>query len=267
MFEKKLSILIVAYNDNNYLEKCISSIYENFSNFLTWEIIIINNNEISDINNIFNLTTDSSKIKLINHKKNIGFGAGINLGATEALGEYLLILNSDTKILGKNIKHIFDEFSKDKNIGVIGAGIINKQGLSQAWSAGKKLTLHDLIRNNLGLSRSKSIWKNSKKIECDWVAGTAMFIQKDLFDKLGGFDKRFFMYFEDMDLCLRVRKLGKKVMFFPEFQIFHGSGESYKDKRLQKKHYYNSLEQYFQKNCTLFSQMVVKISRRLIIRK
>lgn len=261
---KKLSIIIVSYNDRQYLINCIKSIYEKFDNYSNWEIIIVNNDPNQ---NISEFSLDFSKIKLLDYKKNVGFGAGINLGAKLAEGEFLLVLNSDTKIIASNIFDVLSEFSKDDRIGIIGGGILDEKNNNQEWSAGKELSLYDLARNNLGVSRSESIWNSSEKVECDWVAGTAMFVKKDLFEKLGGFDERFFMYFEDMDLCRRVRKLGKKVLFFTEFKIFHGSGECYEDKRLQKKHYYDSMEKYFQKNRGFFSWMIVKIFRKILIRK
>ena len=131
------------------------------------------------------------------------------------------MLNPDTEIDGENIRDVLEEFLRDGNVGVIGGGIIDNAGEKQEWSAGRELSFYDLFRNNLRLSRSKAIWNSSRKTICDWVAGTALFIRGDLFEKLGGFDERFFMYFEDMDLCRRVRQGGKQVMFFPDFNIFH----------------------------------------------
>lgn len=258
---KKLSIIIVTYNDCRYLIDCVGSIYEKFSDYLDWEIIIVNSDTNQDVSR---LPLDFSKIKLLDHKKNVGFGAGMNLGAKLAEGEFLFILNPDTEIISENIESVLDEFLKNTDIGIIGGGILDRKNNNQEWSAGKELSLYNLIRNNLGVSGSKFIWHSSQKIECDWVAGTAMFIKKDLFEKLGGFDERFFMYFEDMDLCRCARKFGKKIIFFPEFKIYHGSGESYENKRLQKKHYYDSMEKYFQKNHGWLSWVIVKIFRKFL---
>lgn len=256
---KKLSIIIVSYNDARHLVPCVASIYQKFKNIVR-EIVIVNNDENQDIRQ---LPLDFSKIKIIDHKKNVGFGAAMNLGAKEAGGEFLLMLNPDTEIMTENVAEVLNEFEKNKRLGIIGGGIIDRKGKRQEWSAGREISLYDLARNNLGISRSRSIWSSSQKIICDWVAGTALFVRKDLFEWLGGFDERFFMYFEDMDLCRRVRKSGKEVMFFPEFRVLHGSGESYEDKRLQKKHYYDSMETYFQKNRDVVSYVAVRIIRKL----
>jgi len=260
---KKLSVLIVNFASASYLENCIASIYCKFSDFLSWEVIIINN----DKEDISKLSLDFSNIKILNSSGNTGFGSGINMGAKEACGEFLLTLNPDTEIISENIKNVLDEFSKDDKIGIISGKIISKKGVVEPWSAGKELTFFDLILNNAGFSRSRNIWNSPKKIECDWTTGTALFIKKDLFDKLGGFDENFFMYFEDMDLCKRMRNLGKKVVFFPEFEIYHSSGQSYVDKTLQKKHYYDSMEYYFKKYGHSMTRKFVKLIRKFFIRK
>ncbi len=261
---KEISIIVTSYNNQKNLKKSIDSIYEKFSDFFDWEVIIVNNDEKQIISDF---PLDFSKVKIIDHKKNVGFGGGINLGAKEASGEFLFILNPDTEVLTDNIAAVLDEFEKDNDLGIIGGGVVDERNRRQPWSAGKELSIYDLIRNNLGVSRSKMIWNSQEKSQCDWVSGTAMFIRKDLFDRLGGFDGRFFMYFEDMDLCKRAWSIGKKVLFFPRFQVFHRGGESYEDKRLQKKHYYDSMERYFEKNYNCFCQAVVKNIRKAIIRK
>ena len=260
---KKLSVLIVNFASASHLENCIASIYLKFGDFLSWEVIIINN----DKEDISKLPLDFSNVKILNSNGNVGFGSGINMGAKDACGEFLLALNPDTEIISENIKEVLDEFLKDEKIGIISGRAMSKKGVTEPWSAGKELSLFNLIMNNLGFSRSRNIWNSPKKIECDWTTGTALFIKKDLFDKLGGFDENFFMYFEDMDLCKRMRNLGKKVVFFPEFEIYHSSGKSYIDKTLQKKHYYDSMEYYLKKHGHSMTRKFVKLIRKFFIRK
>lgn len=255
---KKLSIIIVAYKSKKYLEACVASLYEKLINIPSWEIIIVNNDESEDI---YNLALDFSKIKLIDHKKNIGFGAGANLGVREANGEILLFLNPDAEVLTKNACQILDKFSVDDKIGIIGGKILNDEEKNQKWSAGREISFYDLVRNNLGISRSGKIWKSSRIVNCDWVAGTTMFVRKKMFEDLGGFDDNFFMYFEDMDLCKRIREAGKEVIYFSDFIVRHKNGKSYADKKLQKKHYNDSMEYYFKKNRPKWEYATIKIIR------
>ena len=262
MLEKtKLSIIIVAYNSHNHLERCVASLYEKIKLAEPWEIILVNNDEERDVRE---LSLDFSHVKIVDHRKNIGFGSGVNLGVQAASGKFLFFLNPDTEVLTENVAAVVEELEGNRSLGIIGGRIIDSAGRSQPWSAGRGISLYDLVRNNLGVSRSKFIWNSSQKAECDWVAGTALLMAKDLFHELGGFDERFFMYFEDMDLCRRAKLLGRKILFLPAFEVSHDSGASYADKKLQKKHYYDSMEKYFQKHCSWGSFLVVKTSKKLL---
>lgn len=263
--KKKISIIIVSYNSKNNLEKCLASVYRNISSDFLRDITIVNNDIREDLSD---LLKDFSELKIINNKDNIGFGAGVNLGSRKSKGDFLFILNPDTEILSSNIHEIIAEFKHDNKIGIMGAGIFDRAGKKQNWSAGREISFYDLVRNNLGLSRSKKIWNSFKKVECDWVSGTALFIKKDLFKKIKGFDgDNFFMYFEDMDLCYRVRRIGKKVLFYPKLEVYHGQGESYDNEKLKKGHYYDSMESYFEKHSKPFSLWVTKFVRKVILKK
>lgn len=262
--KKKLSIIIVSYNSKKNLEKCIKAIYEKIGSFCDWEVIVVNNDKREDLSG---MKIDFSKVKIIDHKKNIGFGAGVNLGFKKTKGDFLLVLNPDTEILSNNIQDVFKEFERDDEIGIIGAGIFGEKGQKQKWSAGKEISFYDLVRNNLALSRSKKFWKSFKKIECDWVSGTALFVRKELFQKLEGFDENnFFMYFEDMDLCHKARKIDKKIIFYPDFKVYHKGGRSYENQKSQKNHYYDSMENYLKLNSNRLSFLAVKLAR-FILRK
>lgn len=235
-----ISFIIVNYQSEKYLLKCVSSIKEKILG-VNYEVIIINND-----NNDLGVELPSD-IKLINKGKNIGFGAGCNLGARSAQGEILCFLNPDTEIVSENIFDLLNEFNKDKRIGIIGPKLITEDGRVQEWIAGKEITILSTLLNNLGHKRDKKIWESEISVECAWVSGAAMFIKKDIFQNFGGFDEKFFMYFEDIDLCRRACQLGYKVLYFPDFQIRHFCGKSFCHKKKQKKYYHASQYAYFKK--------------------
>ena len=248
---KKISIIIVNYKSREYLDECMTSIFNNFGD-LGFEIIIINNDrahilpKADEVRLGLEMANDE-KVKIIEVGKNNGFGTSCNIGAKKSSGDILLLLNPDTKVLSNNVEKLLDEFKKDKNIGIIGSNILEEDEFIQKWSAGKELNIMEIIKNNLGLSKNKKILKNKEQREVDWVTGAAMFIRRDLFLEMGGFDEMFFLYFEDIDLCKRVRESGKKVILFPEFKIKHFGGKSSKDKKKQKREYYKSQDYYFEK--------------------
>lgn len=233
---------------------------KNFTKEVKHEIIIVNNDKKESL---MEIKKNFPEIKILKQKKNFGFGPACNLGAKNATGELLFFLNPDAEIISGQLQDIFIEFLNEK-IGVLGCKIITKSEQVQPWSAGVEKNLKDLFKNNLGIKRSKKIWESQKKITADWVAATAMFIRRDLFQRLGGFDEKFFMYFEDVDLCRRVQKTGKKIIYFPGLTVMHSGGSSFENKKNQKKHYYLSQEYYFKKHRSYWESAIVKILGRAL---
>lgn len=254
-----MTFIIVNYKSERCILNCLASIYDKTSSQTGFEIIIVNNDKGEKLEKI---TENYPEVKVTHSGENIGFGAANNAGAQLASREYLAFLNPDVEILSSNTEAVLEEFKKDGSIGVIGGRLITPEGEVQKWCAGREINMLDLIRNNLGFPSGRKIWRSEIKREADWVAGTALFIPKKLFDQVGGFDESFFMYFEDVDLCKRIRNLGKKVFYFPKFCVCHRSGGSYKDEKIQKKDYYNSQEYYFKKHFGVWAMRLVKIARK-----
>ncbi len=237
----KLTIIIVNYNSRTYLEKCLASLFKK-TDYSLFEIIIVNNgkkNELEGLNNLF------PHISIIQTENNLGFGAANNLGAKKAHGELLLFLNPDTQIIFADFQKVCERFKTTKNLGIAGGELIDENGNQQEWSFGTEITLKQILKNKFYLQGDL---KNKIKKDPDWVSGTALFISKELFKELNGFDENFFMYFEDVDLCKRARKKNKKIVCFNDFSILHYGGKSYCQKNTQKKQYYLAQDYYFKKH-------------------
>lgn len=250
----KISIIIVNYQSEEYLAKCISSVREKILG-VEYEIIVVNNDETPLSSPLSKGGIQGVDIQVFNIGKNIGFGAACNAGARSARGEILCFLNPDTEIVSNDIQDLLSEFNKNNKLAIIGPRLVVKTPqwgvLTQEWIAGKEVTVLSTLLNNLGHKRDQKIWESKTPVECAWVSGAAMFIRKDIFQKLGGFDEQFFMYFEDIDLCRRAREIGYKVLFFPEFVAKHFGGKSFLDKKIQKKYYHSSQCRYFWKRFCL----------------
>jgi GT2 family glycosyltransferase len=226
-----ISFIIVNYQSDNYLAQCISSIKEKILD-IDYEVIVVNNS---------NLKIElPSEVKALNMGKNVGYGSGCNAGAKLAQGEILCLLNPDTEIISKNVFNIIEKFDEDKNIGAIGTRLVTPEGKTQPWCAGKDFDIWQLFKNNLGWIDSKKIWESEKEILADWVSGAALFVKKEVFGKIGGFEEKFFMYAEDMDLCKRVRIAGYKILYCPQFNILHKGGKSRDNLFSQKMQFFKS---------------------------
>jgi len=218
-----VSIIILSYNTENLLEKCLTSIYEKVKD-LSFEIIVVDN--ASSDNSVTMIQKKFSKVQLIQSPDNLGFAKGVNLGARRARGEYLLLLNSDIEVISTELKDLFTYLQNNEDVAVIGGKLDNADG-STSRSYGSFYELKEVARM-LFVKESKVEGISSQRpVEVDWVSGGFMAIKKKIFDELKGLDPKFFMYIEDMEFCYRVNKKGLKVLYNPNIDIKHvGQGSS-----------------------------------------
>jgi GT2 family glycosyltransferase len=233
---KKISFVIVSYKSLKFLEDCVNSIIQHTSG--EYEIVIVDNNSGENLDKIQNLSTE--KITIIYSDKNAGFGSGVNLGATKTTGDWLYVINPDTRIQGDI--HILSTI--DKNTKVIGLALVNQENQIQAYQYGDFPTPKSIIQNT-----AKKSWHNPTQdsISVNWVSGGSLCIETSVFRELGGFDERFFMYYEDIDLCRRVRQAGYNIEWTQQITIWHYEGGSESNIINTKKRYYKSQRQYLAK--------------------
>jgi GT2 family glycosyltransferase len=251
----EISFIIVNFKSRELLPRCLSSIQK--LSGIRAEIILVNN----DSEYLEALSSADFPIKIIQAPHNLGFGAGVNLGAQSTSGKYLFLLNPDAEIISAPFQDIFHEFGQNNNLAILGGKIVDDRGKIQPWIAGESITPLRIIKNNLGLSRDKQLQKQTDKLMVDWISGGAMLIRKDIFQKLGGFDEKMFMYFEDIDLCRHAKNQDFDLLYFPDLIIQHSGGASFKGKKEQKKYYYQSQEYYFKKHFGKLVSFLMKLLR------
>lgn len=256
----KLSIIIVNFRSLVQLESCLGSLFGK-KHLLpeTFEVIVVNNDDCSDFSQV---RSQFPLVKIIDHRKNVGFGAGCNLGVKKAQGEWLWFLNPDTTLID-DVRPIFAFCEANPMIGGVSPRLVDDSGKTQEWGLGVEITLLDIILNNLGWIRSKKIWLSKKPISCSWVSGASLTVKKSLFDKLNGFDENFFMYFEDVDLCRRIRKSGQKIFWLPQVSLRHIGGASRESELSQKSQFYQSQTYYFKKHFPSWHFWCLKMMRRI----
>jgi len=239
----QLSIITVNFRSEQFLKRCLASIYNIWGREI--EIIVVNNDPNESLADI---KCDFPDVQIIKQQENIGFGAANNAGAKIAQGKYLLLLNPDTEILTDDLEGIFEKFEKNEEISVIGPRLITGKDKTQEWCAGKEFTFWRLIKNNFSIIESKEIWESKNETLADWVSGAAFFVKKEIFYKIGGFDENFFMYFEDEELCRRIRKAGYGILYYPEVSIKHFGGQCRESFLKQKIQFFKSMACYIKKH-------------------
>ena len=228
-----LSIIILNWNTKEDTIKCLLSIQEHPSKYET-EVIVVDN--ASSDGSRERISERCPWVKILVNPKNIGFGAGNNRGIPAAGGEFVLFLNSDT-ILTEGALDGMVDFAKDHpDIGVIGPRLLNSDGSLQ-YSCRRFPNLAAGFFRNTPLGRLfphnrytrdylMNDWDHESERDVDWLSGAALMIRRDLLSTLGGFDERFYMYCEDVDLCYRSHQQGWRVTYYPYAKIYHRIGRS-----------------------------------------
>lgn len=222
---KELSVIIVAYNCLNYLERCIKSInkYNDIGERL--EIIVVDNGN----DNTHNWLNSQSNIIYVKNK-NKGFGQGNNVGANYANGKYLLFLNPDTELIEPIFQYAIDIFEKYKDVGSFGFKLLNKENkMGPTYDLRSRMGLCKQIYRRICIKLD--IFDNKKM----YTSGADMFIRREVFFKCGGFDENIFMYWEEADIANRINKTGYKIAYFKNKSIIHYEGKT-EDASLSKKY-------------------------------
>jgi len=208
-----LSVIIVSYKGLERLEGCLESL-ENFSSkSFSLEVIVVNNNPGDTALN--GIETRFQEFRFIHNSVNGGYSNGCNLGCSKASGDYFLILNPDTITREEEICKLLEAARSNPSYYIISCRQVRKNGKeSKAYGTfpWKK-------------SRVKKEYVADVTFP-DWVSGSVMLMHKDIFFRQNGFDEDFWMYYEDVDLCRRIRNSGGEIAFYNTMTIEHNQGAS-----------------------------------------
>jgi GT2 family glycosyltransferase len=221
-----LSIVIASWNTQALLFACLASIFQYPPPF-AFEVIIVDNDSSDGSPDM--VRAEFPGVRLIINHANLGFAAACNLGAGMASGYYLLFLNSDTLVQRGTLGGAVAYMEKHPGTGIMGCRTLNADGSLQGTALGFP-TAARIFANVSGLSRFGKVYRlrhHLPRRDFDYIQGSFIVIAKNIFERCGRFDERFFLYGEDVDLCLRVRAAGLSIGYDPETAIIHhGSGSS-----------------------------------------
>lgn len=210
------SIIIVGYKNIEMVLECINSIYQFNDIGEKIEVILVDN---SPEHNVYDAVINNFNSVIGIKNVNNGFGAGNNLGAARAKGEYLLFLNPDTILVEPIFYFAAKQFDLDDNLGMFGVKMINRdfsRNLSFYLTSGGGIvrSLITKLCNQLDVYLDRYMY----------VAGANMFVRKEDFLKCGQFDENIFMYYEEPDITNRLHAIGKYTAYFKNKKIIHLEG-------------------------------------------
>lgn len=237
-----ISIITINYNTPEDTKATIQSLGEISHSGFDYRIIVVDNGskEILKFNKAF--LKNNPKIDLLRSESNLGFSGGNNLGIQYAIdhydSDYYLLLNSDT-IVDKNfLQALYEMMKKDSKIGLACSKIYFHKGYEYfensysesekhqvLWYVGGKVDWTNLLSYHIGIDEVDRAHFDLAK-ETDYATGCSMMISREVIERVGRLDDRFFLYSEDVDFSLRVQKAGLKVMYCPESVVYHKIGRS-----------------------------------------
>jgi GT2 family glycosyltransferase len=228
-----LSIICVNWNSLAYLRECIASVYEQ-THGISFEIIVVDN--ASPEGGVNGLKEEFPEIVLIKSPENIGFARANNLGFRNASGEYVLLLNPDTKLTSPAISILIENARALPDFGIVGGKLLNSDLSVQTQAIQKFPTILNQIASVESLRLrwpSCPLWdlgplfvKNGKPVKVEVIPGACMLLKSETFTKAGMFSEEYFMYAEDLDLNRKVRALGLYNYYIEDAEIIHHGGKS-----------------------------------------
>lgn len=213
----KASIIIPVFNNKELTRGCIKSIQENTSN-ISFEIIAVDNGSTDGAAAMLQQMQQDRALRLIANQENLGFAKACNQGAAQACGKFLVFLNNDTRVASGWLDGLVACATSDKEIGVVGAKLLFEDGLVQHAGVVFDHKLKPVHIYKFFHPRHPAV---EKQREFQAVSAACMLLKKELFEQLGKFDEKFVNGYEDVDLCLRLRRTGFKVVYCPKSVVIH----------------------------------------------
>ena len=222
--------IVVTYESEDTIKDCLDSLISERDYGVTTEIVVVDNSSTDGTRKI--IEVQYPDVNLIKSDRNIGYGSACNLGARWAKTDYLLFLNPDIIIHGGAIQRMVRFLDKNRDVAIVGGWLEDERGIPNysfrryptlALSLFHRESPLRVLLNRFGISGGyiTHLEPPDKPIEVDWVLGAVLMIRREVFEKLGGFDERFFLYQEDVDLCYRAKSAGWGVYHLPDVRILH----------------------------------------------
>jgi len=229
----KVTIGLVNWNTRELLREALESLIES-SRGISHEIIVVDN--ASTDGSAEMVKAHFPQVKMIENSENLAFTTGCNQIMSEMNGDYLLLSNTDVKVVGPAVRVLMDFMSTAEGAAACGPKLLNAD-LSLQYSARRFHTIYTILFEQMGLSRhyprSKvfgkylmSYWNHNEKRAVEYVSGAFVLMRREAIQQVGEFDEQYYFYAQEADWCKRAGKKGWKIYYVPEAQVIHYGGIS-----------------------------------------
>lgn len=255
-----LSVVIASWNTASLLLSCLRSLSA-AAGGLPFEVIVVDN--ASTDASADRVASEFPGAKLIRNSENLGFSRANNQGISLAQGRFVLLLNSDTLLPAGALAQLVDFMEAHPRAGACSPALHISGGAAQAFAFGDEPSLGYLLRrgfNRLAFGRPLHDWATTLSRPVDWASAACLIVRREALAQVGGFDEAMFMYFEDVDLCLRLRQAGWEIWHHPAVAITHLGGQSMKQNPAAQAAYRQNLRYFYRKHYGRAAQWLLAVA-------
>lgn len=219
--------------------KCLDSVYQNLTNKISFEVICFDNN--SEDETAKAIKEKFPQVILIENKENIGFARANNRCFEIARGGNILLLNNDAYLQDDSLLKMVRFLRSGTDVGCVGGKLIYPNGNLQISYGYFPTFLFNNFFIRALLKKIKLVFPGRRPVKTDWISGAYFLIKKEVLDDVGFFDERFWMYYEEIDLCMRIRHAGYKIYYYPESVVVHEENKDFSDRKKELRKEYRKL--------------------------
>jgi N-acetylglucosaminyl-diphospho-decaprenol L-rhamnosyltransferase len=255
-----LSIIIVSWNTRDLLTYLLTSLCAE-SGELAVQIIVVDNASTDD--SAAMVAERFPQVVLICNQDNMGYARANNQGIRQASGRYVLLLNSDIVLTIGALTGLINFMDAHLNVGACSPRFLTAEGVPQAYAFGNNPSLLYLLRRGLyRLVRNQPLhdWAVDALQYVHWVSGACLLLRREALAQVQGLDEAFFMYFEDVDLCLRIRQQDWRICYVPDLEVTHLGGQSLQQNPAARRAYQQSLRYFYARHYGPFARGLLYVS-------
>lgn len=262
-----LSIIIVSWNVKEILRENLKSIFQSSQN-ISFEVFVVDNN--SSDGSVEMIRQEFPQVKLITNSENLGFAKANNQAIKKSQGRYILLYNPDMKCFEDSFENMVRWMDENKDIGVGGCRLVKESGedfqhvrrYPKLWDQLAIVLKLPHIFPNILNKYLRSNFDYNKEAEVDSIRGSFFMIRREVIDKIGGLDERYFVWFEEVDYCRQTKEAGFKVMYTPITKCIDLKGKAFSQipRGTTQKYFKDSMLKYFKKWQPKWQYYILKLA-------
>jgi len=228
-----LSIIIINWKSHDFVRQCLATLFRN-NTTLIYEVLVVDNASFDGIAEM--LASEFPQVTFIQCEHNLGFAGANNLAFARSRGRNVLFLNPDTEVMGNAIQTLVSALERFPDAGMVGARLLNSDHSLQTTCVTSAPGLLNQTLNSDLLRKAFPKWKlwgmralfesSKSPVQVEAISGACMLARRSVLNRVGAFNTQYFMYAEDMDLCVKITQAGSAIYYVPEASIVHHAGGS-----------------------------------------